>query len=102
MPDSPFESPQRPISKEGSVDIKDVMESVRRHEGNLQVQGERIAALIAKEPSLATRDWVFVTFIKYAIPIIAVMVSAVFGALFYYLIRFNERSWDKLIEVLSK
>ena len=68
---SPFKSPWTPTTGEGS--IENIERDLRKQDGDLRVQGERIAALIAKEPFLATKEWVY----HRVVPIVAVFLVGV-------------------------
>lgn len=93
MTDKPslFESPRTPTVAEGS--IESITRDLRKQDGDLRVQGERIAALIAKEPFLATKDWVYVMFLKYTVPAITLII----GGLIAYLVHFNKTLVEKIL-----
>lgn len=77
--------------------IKQIEEDVRKREGELKEQGQQIAALIAKEPFLATKEWVYVSFLKYIVPSMLLLI----GLAFTYLVRFNENIMRAIINKRS-
>ena len=98
MTDKPllFKSPRTPTVAEGS--IESITRDLRKQDGDLRVQGERIAALIAKEPFLATKEWVYVSFLKYIVPSMLLLI----GVLFAYLVKFNESLMREVIRAIAK
>ena len=68
---SVFESAKTPTTREGS--IENIERDLRKQDGDLRVQGERIAALIAKEPFLATKEWVY----HRVVPIVGVFLVGI-------------------------
>lgn len=90
------QSDQTPRAEEGSISIEKVAEDLRKQDGDLREQEKQIAALVAKEPFLATRDMVYVTVLKYAIPAVAIPLATVFA----YTIRLNERMWEQLLKTI--
>lgn len=88
---SPFESPQTPTTREGS--IENIQRDLRKYDGDLREQEKQIAVLIAKEPFLATKDWVYVMFLKYTVPAITIII----GGLIAYLVHFNKTLVEKIL-----